>query len=116
RAAVRSQRSSRWTDRFVAVTDIAESADAGLLSGTLVLDLSRALAGPQAGMMLADLGARVIKVESPIGGDDSRGWGPPFLGEGEERESTYFMAANRNKESITLNLKDEADADILARL
>lgn len=98
------------------MTDIAESADAGLLSGTLVLDLSRALAGPQAGMMLADLGARVIKVESPIGGDDSRGWGPPFLGEGEERESTYFMAANRNKESITLNLKDEADADILARL
>lgn len=67
-------------------------------------------------MMLGDMGARVIKVETPHGGDDSRGWGPPFLGEGEDRESTYFMAANRNKESITLNLKDEADSDILARL
>lgn len=89
---------------------------AGLLSGTLVLDLSRALAGPQAAMMLGDLGARVIKIESPKGGDDSRGWGPPFLGEGEDRESTYFMSANRNKESITLNLKDPEEADILARL
>lgn len=96
--------------------DTAGNAGPGLLTGTLVLDLSRALAGPQAGMMLGDLGARVIKVESPKGGDDSRGWGPPFLGEGEDRESTYFMAANRNKESITLDLKDEGDADVLARL
>lgn len=92
------------------------SPEAGLLSGTLVLDLSRALAGPQAAMMLGDMGARVIKVETPKGGDDSRGWGPPFLGEGDERESTYFMAANRNKESITLDLKDQGDADVLARL
>ena len=91
-------------------------AQGGLLSGTLVLDLSRALAGPQAAMMLGDLGARVIKIETPNGGDDSRGWGPPFLGEGENRESTYFMSANRNKESITLNLKDDADKDILTRL
>ena len=89
---------------------------AGLLSGTLVLDLSRALAGPQAAMMLGDLGARVIKIETPNGGDDSRGWGPPFLGEGEDRESTYFMSANRNKESITLNLKDPEEANILERL
>lgn len=88
----------------------------GPLSGIVVLDLSRALAGPHAAMLLGDLGARVIKVESPDGGDDSRGWGPPFLGEGEERESTYFMAANRNKESVTLDLKDAADADVLARL
>lgn len=88
----------------------------GPLAGTLVLDLSRALAGPHAAQMLGDMGARVIKVEAPGRGDDSRGWGPPFLGEGETRESTYFMAANRNKESITLNLKDEGDADILARL
>lgn len=88
----------------------------GLLTGMVVLDLSRALAGPHAGMMLGDLGARVIKVETPNGGDDSRGWGPPFLGEGEERESTYFMSANRNKESITLDLKDPADSDVLARL
>lgn len=98
------------------MSDSNSYAEAGLLSGTLVLDLSRALAGPQAAMMLGDMGARVIKIENPIGGDDSRGWGPPFLGEGEDRESTYFMSANRNKESITLNLKEEADADILARL
>lgn len=91
------------------------SANGGPLDGVLVLDLTRALAGPHAGMMLGDLGARVIKVESPTG-DDSRGWGPPFLGEGEDRESTYFMSANRNKESITLDLKDAGDNEILARL
>ncbi|RLV56351.1 CoA transferase [Aeromicrobium phragmitis] len=82
----------------------------------MVLDMTRALAGPHAAMMLGDLGARVIKIESPKGGDDSRGWGPPFLGESEERESTYFMAANRNKESITLDLKDDADREIMTRL
>lgn len=87
----------------------------GPLSDVLVLDLTRALAGPHAAMMLGDMGARVIKVESPSG-DDSRGWGPPFLGEGDDRESTYFMSANRNKESIVLDLKSEADQDVLARL
>ena len=56
-------------------------------------------------MMLGDLGARVIKVEHPDGGDDSRGWGPPFVGPTDQPESTYFLAANRNKESITLDLK-----------
>src|SRR5699024_7515479 len=93
-----------------------DSGAAGLLSGTLVLDLSRALAGPHAAMMLGDLGARVIKVETPAGGDDSRGWGPPFLGEGEERASTYFMSASGNKESIALSLKDHAANDLRARL
>ena len=68
------------------------AADDGPLAGVLVVDLTRALAGPHAAMMLGDLGARVIKVETPYGGDDSRGWGPPFLGEGEARESTYFMS------------------------
>ena len=87
----------------------------GPLSDLLVLDLTRALAGPHAGMMLGDLGARVIKVESPAG-DDTRGWGPPFVGEGTERESTYFMAANRNKESLVLDLKTEEDREVLARL
>jgi len=86
------------------------------LDGVLVLDLTRALAGPHAGMMLGDLGARVIKVESPTG-DDSRSWGPPFMDPTEGgRESTYFLSANRNKESITLDLKDEADRDVLAGL
>ena len=72
----------------------------GALDGILVIDLSRAVAGPHAGMLLGDLGARVIKVESP-GGDDSRHWGPPFV----EGESTYFLSVNRNKESIVLDLK-----------
>jgi crotonobetainyl-CoA:carnitine CoA-transferase CaiB-like acyl-CoA transferase len=89
--------------------------DDGPLADVVVLDLTRALAGPHAAMMLGDMGARVIKVESPTG-DDSRGWGPPFLGEGDRRESTYFMAANRNKESITLDLKDDADREVLERL
>src|SRR5512145_1629759 len=85
------------------------------LEDVVVLDLTRALAGPHAAMMLGDLGARVIKVESPAG-DDTRGWGPPFIGEGDERESTYFLAANRNKESITLDLKDDEDRELLAEL
>ncbi len=85
------------------------------LDDIVVLDLTRALAGPHAAMMLGDMGARVIKVESPTG-DDTRGWGPPFVGEGEHRESTYFMAANRNKESVTLDLKDEEDRAVLEQL
>lgn len=93
----------------------AGTAGAGPLDGTLVLDMTRALAGPHAGMMLGDLGARVIKIESPTG-DDSRGWGPPFLGAGDERESTYFMSANRNKESITLDLKSDGDRELMTRL
>ena len=90
--------------------------DDGPLTGVLVVDLTRALAGPHAAMMLGDLGARVIKVETPAGGDDSRGWGPPFLGEGEHRESTYFMSANRNKESLRLDLKDPEDTRLLEEL
>jgi crotonobetainyl-CoA:carnitine CoA-transferase CaiB-like acyl-CoA transferase len=66
-------------------------------------------------MMLGDMGARVIKVESPTG-DDTRSWGPPFVGADDERESSYFLSANRNKESLTLDLKDPDDADVLARL
>ncbi|MDN4171895.1 CoA transferase [Nocardioides sp. SOB77] len=90
------------------------------LDDVLVLDLTRALAGPHAAMMLGDLGARVIKVESPAG-DDTRGWGPPFVDpatdpSGASRESTYFLSTNRNKESITLDLKDPADQEVLARL
>jgi len=95
---------------------LAVPSTQGPLSDLLVVDLTRALAGPHAAMMLADLGARVIKVEPPAG-DDSRGWGPPFLGEEEdERESTYFLSANRDKESLVLDLKTEADRDVLARL
>ena len=82
------------------------------LDDLTVVDLSRALAGPYCTMMLADLGARVIKVETPDGGDDTRGWGPPFLG----GESAYFLSINRNKESLTLNLKTSRGRDLLWRL
>jgi crotonobetainyl-CoA:carnitine CoA-transferase CaiB-like acyl-CoA transferase len=78
---------------------------AGPLSGLLVADFSRVLAGPYATMLLADLGADVIKVESPAG-DDTRHWVPPVTGDGT---STYFMAVNRNKRSIALNLKTGED-------
>ena len=87
----------------------------GPLSDILVIDLTRALAGPHAAMMLGDLGARVIKVESPTG-DDTRSWGPPFVGPEDARESTYFLSANRNKESLTLDLKTPEDQDVLAEL
>src|SRR3954465_5635198 len=89
----------------------------GPLDGVLVVDLTRALAGPHAAMMLGDLGARVIKVESPGSGDDTRGWGPPFVQpDSGERESTYFLSTNKNKESITLDLKDDADKAVLTEL
>ena len=90
--------------------------NSGPLSDVLVVDLSRALAGPHAAMMLGDLGARVIKVEAPGRGDETRGWGPPFVGEPGARESTYFLSTNRNKESITLDLKDTADRELLLGL
>ena len=88
----------------------------GPLEGLLVVDLSRALAGPHATMMLGDLGARVIKVEEPGHGDDARGWGPPFVGDPDAPVSTYFLSANRNKESIALDLKDDADHKALLEL
>ncbi|WP_134768652.1 CoA transferase [Nocardioides sp. 1609] len=97
-------------------TDDGRDGHGGPLRDVLVVDLSRALAGPHATMMLGDQGARVIKVEAPGSGDDTRGWGPPFVGEPGARESTYFLSANRNKESITLDLKDDADRDLLLRL
>src|SRR5436309_763800 len=82
------------------------------LDDLLVIDLTRALAGPFCTLMLSDLGARVIKVETPDGGDDTRGWGPPCLG----KESAYFLSVNRNKESLALNLKDARGVTILRRL
>ena len=87
-----------------------------LLDDVVVVDLTRALAGPHAAMMLGDLGAHVIKVESPGHGDDSRGWGPPFVGPDDEPQSTYFMSANRNKESVTADLKSAEGKAFLRRL
>ena len=88
------------------------------LADLVVLDLTRALAGPQAAMMLGDLGARVIKVESATG-DDTRAWGPPWAGDpgpDDPHDSTYFMSANRNKESIVLDLKADDDRAVLEKL
>lgn len=85
----------------------------GALSDLIILDLSRVLAGPYATMMLGDLGARVIKIEQPGRGDDTRAWGPPFTANGE---SAYFLCVNRNKESLTLNLKTAEGRAILLEL
>lgn len=93
------------------------SSNQGPLAGLVVVDLSRALAGPHAGMILGDLGARVIKVETPGSGDDTRGWGPPFVTPAAgDRESTYFLSCNRNKESVALDLKSEHGREVLTRL
>jgi crotonobetainyl-CoA:carnitine CoA-transferase CaiB-like acyl-CoA transferase len=102
-----------------------QNSPRGPLDGILVVDLSRALAGPHAAMMLGDLGARVIKLEHPQGGDDTRGWGPPFVkaggavaeaGDDGAVESTYFFSCNRNKESVTADLKSDDGKQLLSRL
>ncbi|HEY1435102.1 MAG TPA: CoA transferase [Thermoanaerobaculia bacterium] len=84
------------------------------LEGVLVLDLSRVLAGPFCTMMLGDLGARVIKVEHPEGGDVTRGWGPPY--DTETGLSAYYLSVNRNKESIALDLATTAGASSVRQL
>ncbi len=84
----------------------------GALDGLRVIDLTRILAGPFCTMLLGDMGADIIKVEQPGRGDDTRAWGPPFVGE----ESAYFLGANRNKRGMTLNLKHEAGQEILGDL
>jgi crotonobetainyl-CoA:carnitine CoA-transferase CaiB-like acyl-CoA transferase len=85
---------------------------AGPLSGFVIVDLTRVLSGPYCTMVLADLGARVIKVEQPGKGDDTRHWGPPFLG----KESAYFLSINRNKESVTVDFKPPEGREVLNRL
>ncbi len=85
---------------------------AGVLDNIRVIDLTQALAGPYCTMLLGDMNADVIKVESPGYGDQSRGWGPPFI----EGESTYFLSINRNKRSLTLDIKSADGRKILHRL
>ena len=82
------------------------------LEGIRVLDLTRALAGPFCTLMLGDYGADVIKIEIPRSGDDTRTWGPPFIGD----ESAYFLSINRNKRSLTLNFKDDKAKEIFLKL
>src|SRR5258708_3399973 len=84
----------------------------GPLAGIRVVDLTRILAGPLCTMMLGDMGADVIKIEPPVGGDDTRGWGPPFIA----GESAYFLGINRNKRSLTLNMAGAAGQKILSGL
>lgn len=84
-----------------------------MLAGLNVLDLSRVLAGPLAGMLLGDLGANVIKVERPTTGDDTRAWGPPFDSSGE---SAYFISVNRNKKSVAADLTNTADRQLIRSL
>jgi crotonobetainyl-CoA:carnitine CoA-transferase CaiB-like acyl-CoA transferase len=86
------------------------------LAGVHVLDLSRVLAGPYATMIMGDLGAEVIKVERRKVGDDTREWGPPFVGPAGHEESTYFLSTNRNKQSVTLDLKAADDRALFDRM
>jgi formyl-CoA transferase len=89
------------------------------LNSIRILDITRALAGPYCTMMLGDLGADVIKVERPVSGDETRGWGPPFVGKAYgpyPGESAYFIAANRNKRSITVNIQSKEGQEIIRKL
>lgn len=84
----------------------------GALNGLTVIDFTRVLSGPYCTMVLADHGARVIKIEHPVRGDDTRHWGPPFIGD----ESAYFLSVNRNKESVTLDFKQPEGRTLLEQL
>ncbi|MBL6595894.1 MAG: CoA transferase [Candidatus Puniceispirillum sp.] len=88
------------------------------LAGLKVLDLSRILAGPYAAQTFADLGADVVKVENPDGGDDTRKWGPPFTrnGDGSRDDAAYFSACNRNKRSVTIDFSTKEGADLVRKL
>jgi len=89
------------------------------LKNIRIVDITRAMAGPYCTMMLGDFGADVIKIERPGSGDESRGWGPPFVGEAYgpySGTSAYYLSANRNKRSLTVNLKDSEGQEIIRRL
>src|SRR3981189_584000 len=77
----------------------------GPLAGIRVIEIGQAVAGPMAGMILGDMGAEIIKIEKPDGGDDARGWGPPFI----DGDSMLFHSMNRNKKSVTLDIKNPDD-------
>ncbi|WP_320200539.1 CaiB/BaiF CoA transferase family protein [Agrobacterium sp. rho-13.3] len=98
--------------------DEASSKKQPPLAGIRVIELARVLAGPWAGQMLADMGADVIKVESPEGGDDTRAWGPPFVEskDGDNLSAAYYHATNRGKRSITVDLKSDEGRETVRRL
>lgn len=96
-----------------------DTLQAGALAGVRVLDLSRVLAGPWAGQLLADLGADVVKVERPGAGDDTRAWGPPWLNDPDGHstgESAYYLSANRNKRSVTIDIASADGQSLVRRL
>ncbi|QIL73905.1 CoA transferase (plasmid) [Diaphorobacter sp. HDW4B] len=96
-----------------------EQANEGALNGIRILDLSRILAGPSATQLLGDLGADVIKVERPDEGDDTRKWGPPYIADRDgspTNESAYYLAANRNKRSIAIDIASEEGKELIHRL
>ena len=86
------------------------------LSNLRVVDMSRILAGPWAGQLLGDYGADIIKIERPVTGDDTRQWGPPWFGTGDSREAAYFLATNRNKRSVTVDLSVPAGQQLIRDL
>ncbi len=101
------------------MSTVSRANSGGALSHLRVLDLSRVLAGPWASQLLADLGADVIKVERPGCGDDTRGWGPPWLADGDgqaTREAAYFLCTNRNKRSLTVDITRREGQEIVRRL
>jgi crotonobetainyl-CoA:carnitine CoA-transferase CaiB-like acyl-CoA transferase len=107
--------SRNWRVRHI----VAEPKKPTALSGLRILDLSRILAGPTATQVLADLGAEVIKIEKPGSGDDTRGWGPPFLkdSEGREtRESAYYVSSNRGKHSVAIDIATPAGQSLIRRI
>jgi len=102
-----------------AMTAALPALTPGALAGVRVLDLSRVLAGPWCTQTLADLGAEVVKVERPGSGDDTRGWGPPFLKDRDGQdtaEAAYFLGANRNKRSVTIDLSQPEGQDLVRQL
>jgi crotonobetainyl-CoA:carnitine CoA-transferase CaiB-like acyl-CoA transferase len=86
------------------------------LAGVRVLDLSRVLAGPWSGQLLADYGADVIKVERPGAGDDTRAWGPPWWGDAKDQMSAYYLSANRGKRSIAIDIANDEGAALVKRI
>ena len=98
------------------MSEDAASSAKGPLDGIRILDLTRILAGPTCTQLLGDLGADIIKVERPVSGDDTRGWGPPYLKDADDndtRESAYYMASNRNKRSITVDIANPDGVKLL---
>ncbi|HKP56753.1 MAG TPA: CaiB/BaiF CoA-transferase family protein [Polyangiales bacterium] len=101
------------------MTEAPPTNNLGALSHVRVLDMSRVVAGPWAGQILADLGAEVIKVERPGGGDDTRSWGPPFLPAadgGAPGDSAYYLSANRGKKSLVVDIAKPAGQELIRRL